>query len=113
MGELSHISSEFDNVSNIKKFFFLALLSFYYVHVNLVITSKEETLFGTARKVPCLCSFGYYHGITFASRLQPQTFHHSSCFSILFSRLFKLYWKTTHLRRCKMMVKVPMMPTTN
>uniref|UniRef100_A0A0A9FYL9 Uncharacterized protein n=1 Tax=Arundo donax TaxID=35708 RepID=A0A0A9FYL9_ARUDO len=27
--------------------------------------------------------------------------------------LFKLYWKTTNLRRHKLMSKVPMMQTTN
>jgi hypothetical protein len=69
MGELSHISSEFDNVSIKASSFFSPYFPVYYVHANLVITFKEETLFGTARKVPCLCSLSYYHTITFASRL--------------------------------------------
>lgn len=75
MGELSHISSEFDNVSTMKASFYFCYFPFIYVLVNLEITSKEETLFDTARKVPCLCSFGYFQTITFASRLLPQMFH--------------------------------------
>lgn len=45
MGELSHISSEFDIVSNIKSSsFVLPYFHVYNVHVNLGITYKEETL---------------------------------------------------------------------
>lgn len=54
--------------------------------INLEIASKEETLFGTARKVPCLCSFGYYQTYLLqVDCFQPATnVSHSSYFSIVF-----------------------------
>ena len=60
----------------------------------------------------------YVHLATFKlSLLQADCSHKcfvsSDFFSIVPFRLFKLYWRTTNLRRCKMMTKVPMMLTTS